>query len=257
MNRSLLYQIYEKVERRVAPTLKYSEYFYEEVLRETLGKDVSWLDVGCGYHVLALWREDEEKKLVQKARFVVGLDVDWPSLRRHRSIKNRVRGEVSALPFREDTFDLVTANMVVEHLERPEAQFCEIRRVLKPGGVFLFHTPNAYSYPTVFARMIPERWKAWLIQLLEGRSPEDVFTTHYRANTESQIRRLSQEAGLEVAKIRYIASSAKAAVILPVAVFELLWLRLLLTRPFQLLRTNLLVTLAKPSPSGLVPNWVQ
>ncbi len=196
---------------------------------------------------LIIWREEDEKKLVQMAGNVMGLDEDWPSLRKHRSIKNRVVGDIRALPFPEGTFDLVTANMVVEHLEKPEGPFSEIRRVLKPGGLFVFHTPNAYGYSTVFARMIPERLKTWLIQLLEGRPPEDVFKTHYRVNTESQIRQVSQRAGLDIDRVRYVASCAKFALILPLALFELFWIMLLLTHPFRSLRTNLLVTLVKPS----------
>ena len=247
MNRYQLYRIYEKMERRTAPTLRYSEYFYEDVLQQVLRESTSWLDLGCGHHVLALWRGEEEKKLVQTAGVVVGLDGNEPSLRKHRSITNRVRGQISTLPFKEDSFDVVTANMVVEHLERPKEEFCEIRRVLKPRGLFLFHTPNLYAYSTMCARMVPKRLKVALTEVLEGRPQEDVFETHYHANTESQIRQVSQEAGLEVVDVLYIASCAKLAVILPLAFLELLWIRLLLTRPLRSLRPILLVTLRKPS----------
>lgn len=247
MNRTALYRLYDKIERTICPGLKYSQYFYEDALKKGLGKGSAWLDLGCGHHVLPLWRGEQEKELVGQPRIAVGLDYDLRSLLQHRSLRNRVRGVINALPFREGAFDLVTANMVVEHLDSPDVQYREIFRTLKPGGVFIFHTPNAYGYTTISARVIPEGLKASLIKILDGRPSEDVFKTYYRSNTESQIRKLAQETGFEVVSIRYIASSAKFAVILPLAFLELFWIKLLLTRPFRSLRTNLVVTLGKPS----------
>ncbi len=247
MKRERLYAIYAKIERRITPGLRYSQYFYEDALRDSIRESSSWLDLGCGHRVLPVWREKEEQSLVRTAGFVVALDCDWPSLLKHRSIQNRVCGDISHLPFRDNTFDVVSANMVVEHLEKPEVQFREIHRVLKPGGIFIFHTPNASGYTTVAARMVPEFAKVGLIRVLDGRPARDVFKTHYRANTESQIRRVAQKSGLDVVKIRFIASSAKFAVIVPLAFLELFWIRLLLTDTFRRLRTNLIVLLQKPS----------
>jgi SAM-dependent methyltransferase len=44
------------------------------------------------------------------------------------------------LPFAAGSFDLVSANMVLEHLPAPEQVFQEIARVLAPGGKFVFLT---------------------------------------------------------------------------------------------------------------------
>ena len=247
MNRERLYDVYGRIERRITPGLRYSQYFYEDSLRDVLGDKSSWLDLGCGHRILPAWREKEERSLVEGVKYVVGLDYDWVSLLKHRSIKTRLRGDISRLPLRDNAFDVVSANMVVEHLENPAIQFREILRVLKPGGVFIFHTPNVYGYTTVSARLIPERVKPGLIKVLDGRPSEDVFRTHYRCNTESQICKLAGETGFCVKNIRYVASSAKFAVILPLAFLELFWIRLLLTRPFRRLRTNLIVTLEKPA----------
>lgn len=55
------------------------------------------------------------------------------------------------LPYPDNTFDIVYSRQVFEHVRHPEALLREIRRVLKPGGVFVgsvsqlepFHS---YSY---------------------------------------------------------------------------------------------------------------
>lgn len=177
----------------------------------------------------------------------MGLDYDWYGLSKHRSIRSRVQGDIARLPFPESSFDLVSANMVVEHLSSPNVQFAEIRRTLKPGGLFVFHTPNAYGYSTLAARLLPESLKAPLVGVLDGRPSEDVFKTFYRANTAAQIERVAKSVGLEVVQIRFVASTAKFAVVAPIALIELFLIRLLLTRPLRKLRTNLIVTLRKPS----------
>ncbi|MBF0625488.1 MAG: methyltransferase domain-containing protein [Magnetococcales bacterium] len=49
------------------------------------------------------------------------------------------------LPFAAASFDLVTASEVLEHLENPRALLREAARVLKPGGIAIFTTPNALN----------------------------------------------------------------------------------------------------------------
>lgn len=44
-------------------------------------------------------------------------------------------GDVYALDFADDTFDLVHAHQVLQHLDRPVDALREMRRVTKPGGV--------------------------------------------------------------------------------------------------------------------------
>jgi ubiquinone/menaquinone biosynthesis C-methylase UbiE len=43
-------------------------------------------------------------------------------------------GDAMHLPFCDDSFDLVTANMVLEHLEKPDRVFREIARSFRQVG---------------------------------------------------------------------------------------------------------------------------
>ncbi len=135
--------------------------------------------------------------------------------------------------------------MVVEHLDNPSTQFQEINRILRPKGVFVFHTPNAYGYGVVLSRFVPEFLKGKLIYLLEGRQEHDVFETHYKANTEAQIRELAGNHGFEVVEMDLIATDAIFAMVPPLAALELLWIKLLMTEPMRSLRTNMIVVLRK------------
>ncbi len=246
-SRKRLFQLYFRIQRLLAPNLKYSQALYEEVLEESCRGDYHWLDLGCGHHLLPPWREEEERRLVERCRRVVGLDYDMPSLQKHRSIRDRVRGDISRLPFRDDTFDLITSNMVFEHLAEPDRQLAEVHRVLKPGGLLIFHTPNLWGYTTIASRMIPEGMKDHVVRVLEGRSEDDIFPVHYRINSPRRIEALARQTGFEVEKVRLIVSSAQFAVIPPLAALELLWIRVLMLRPLAALRTNIIARLRKPS----------
>ena len=246
--RSTLYRIYWRLRKAIAPTLKYSQYLYEDVLKGYVNPNVIWLDLGCGHQILPSWRAEQEKNLVSTCAIIVGIDYDLPSLKKHPNLALRVKGDITRLPFSDDSFDLITANMVVEHLSDPETQFREISRVLKPNGVFIFHTPNASGYFTVLARMFPESLKGMLIQLLDGRRQEDVFPAYYRANKETVINRLAAVCGLQVIKIRMIATDAIFGLVPPIALFELVWIRLLMTERFKPLRTDIIAILQKISP---------
>ena len=237
--RARLFRAYHAMRAAIAPSLRYSQEIYEETLSPLI-PGARWLDLGCGHRVLPPWREVQEKELVKSSQCAVGLDYDLDSLRRHRSVSLRVRGELGRLPFPDGSVDVASANMVLEHLSDPVAVFREVHRVLAPGGKFIFHTPNDRGYATVAARLIPQRPKEWLAGLLENRPAADVFPTHYRANNVERLEALARAVGFEPVTIRLIATDAVFAVVPPLALIELLWLRLLLTRPLRRLRPNLI-----------------
>ena len=51
-----------------------------------------------------------------------------------------------ALPFHEETFDLIYSTNVLEHVQHPEKVFSESLRILKRGGFLQFVVPNYFSF---------------------------------------------------------------------------------------------------------------
>lgn len=49
-------------------------------------------------------------------------------------------GDAENLPFRDHSFDLVMSNLSLQWSNEPDKVFAEVRRVLKPGGLFMFTT---------------------------------------------------------------------------------------------------------------------
>lgn len=243
----LLQKIYGFSKQAIVPKLRYSQYIYEDVLREKVSGASDWLDLGCGHRLLPEWRLAEEKNLIAKAGSVVGLDYDLPSLVKHRTISTRVQGSAAELPFADNLFDTVTANMVVEHLDNPQVQFCEVHRVLKPGGLFIFHTPNEFGHFSMMRKMVPRFAVKKLSKILDGREAEDVFEVHYKANNQKAIEKLAAETGFETEKIKMVSSDAVFAVVPPLAVIELIWIKLLMANSLKSLRTNIIAVLKKKS----------
>jgi SAM-dependent methyltransferase len=140
--------------------------------------------------------------------------------------------------------------MVVEHLAKPERQFAEIARILKPGGRFLFHTPNGTGYPTLMARMFPDAIRSLGARLVEQRRGEDRFPTFYRANTPSQIDAIASKAGLVVEGLELLRSTATVPLIPPLATAELIFLRALGSRRLGWLRPNLIAILRRETTAS-------
>jgi SAM-dependent methyltransferase len=233
------------LQRFIVPNLRYAQIHFEEFVTARVSQAESWLDVGCGHQFLSAWRGTEEAALIGKVPLVVGVDYDFSSLVKHRSIHHLARADARQLPFPDATFDLVTANMVVEHLDDPVAQFAEISRVLRPGGRFLFHTPNVRSYFVMSVRLLPDSVKRFLARILEGRHESDVFPTRYLANHPADIAAVAGNSGLQVEALSLVSSSPIAGNVPPIAFFELLLLRQLERPSLAPFRSNILCSLRK------------
>ncbi len=188
--------------------LTHPQVLYGRTLQRYVYPGVRWLDVGCGYQVLPFWAlsEEAQRELVSSVGLLAGVDVD-KRIKDHPLLTYRIAGLGGALPFREQAFDLVTANMVIEHIEEPQKFLADVGRVLRPGGRFLLHTPNILFWLTFIAYLTPDAIKKPIIWRLEQRRAEDVFPTRYTMNTPWRIERLAQQAGFEVEEMNMAGSN--------------------------------------------------
>ncbi|MEP7288249.1 MAG: methyltransferase domain-containing protein [Chloroflexota bacterium] len=163
---------------------------YESLIRAHLKPDASVLDLGCG-------RGGVLEQLGDAVDHAFGFDPDFDSLREHRVPQlPRAVALSEHLPLRDNTIDIVTCSWVLEHLEQPAQVFAEIKRVLRPGGCFIFLTPNATSLVAWMNRTL-KPLQQMLVPRLYGRAESDTFPVRYRANTRSQIIALATQTGLQ------------------------------------------------------------
>lgn len=182
---------------------------YAELVRDYVNKSHGRvLDLGCGRGGLV-------EQLDYPVQHIVGLDPDWLSLVEHRLAPGlpRTAGLSAALPFQDNSFDVIFASWLLEHLETPAQDFGELARVLRPGGVFVFITPNGL-HPLSWLNYQLGRFTAVqgrLVERLYGRAEEDAFPTRYRANTRAQLERLAGGAGLRLVQLQAVADPTYVA----------------------------------------------
>jgi SAM-dependent methyltransferase len=69
------------------------------------------------------------------------MDADAVRFCRERGIADVRLLEEGRLPFPDESFDLVTALDVIEHIDDDDGMLREMRRVLRPGGIALITVP--------------------------------------------------------------------------------------------------------------------
>lgn len=153
------------------------------ILQEELGDSLAelrGLDVGCANGVIA-------NHLAGSCRSLFGVDPEY----RHFAIVPGEKcallaGDGVAIPFPDDSFDLVICAQVYEHAANPEAMVAEIARVLKHGGVVFFSGPNKYSviedhYGVPFLSWLPKAAADWIVRLM-GKGSQ--YEEHPRSLSE-------------------------------------------------------------------------
>ena len=241
--------LYNVTRRLLLPSLVNSQYAYRSVLAEMLRGlgGGSWLELGCGHDLLPAWMGDGPLALPVDGWRITGVDLDRQALARHQGLACRVHGNIERLPFKNGVFDLVTANMVIEHVEKPSDLFHEVARVLKPGGRFVVHTPNGHAYSTLAARFLPRAWLARMAHVLLDRDESDVYQTYYRANSGAELDALSRRAELIPENVRYVPSSPQMIRIPPLMAAEVAWARILAVPRFAHLRACIIADFRKPT----------
>ncbi len=181
-----------RLDHRLYPgvTDRWDDQRFREHVLDRLQPRHHLLDLGAGAGIVP---EMNFRGLAQR---VCGVDPDPRVVQNPNLDEGRVgRGE--ELPFDDASFDLVTADNVLEHLDDPVRVFSEVARVLRPGGRFLAKTPNRWHYMPLLARFTPLAFHRY-VNRIRGRACEDTFPTRYRANTPADLERSAARSGLRL-----------------------------------------------------------
>lgn len=109
---------------------------------------------------------------------ITGVDSNSDAIRycKEKEFYNMIEGTILNLPFEKDSFQLVLATDILEHVKDDSKAVKEIVRVLKPGGIALITVP---TFPSL-----------WGIQ--------DVAGQHYRRYKRKELMNLLRTNGLLV-----------------------------------------------------------
>ena len=174
---------------------------YALLVSEHLSPHTIWLDAGCGSRLLEEDLDPLEDWLATHCKSIFGMDL---GVTFNRNIKSLLRGSLYHMPFPNESLDLITCCMVVEHLDQPREAFIEIARCLRPGGAFVVMTPNLVNYAVfgnaVASKVMPEKLRLRIVHALDSRADEDIFPVRYKANTMHRLVHLLNTSGMQVHK---------------------------------------------------------
>jgi 2-polyprenyl-6-hydroxyphenyl methylase/3-demethylubiquinone-9 3-methyltransferase len=159
-------------------------------VRERCGEGARVLDVGCGGGFLSNY-------LAREGFEVSGIDASPESLlvATHHDETRSVcyqSGNALALPYATASFDAVCAMDFLEHVEAPGAVIKECSRVLRPGGVFFFHTFNRNP----LAWLVVIKGVEWFVK----NTPRDMHVLRLFIRPD-ELRSLCRDHQLDVTKL--------------------------------------------------------
>ncbi len=167
---------------------RYQKRFKALIERAAPGSaPVRVLDVGCADGRLLTWyREAVPGRTIE----TYGIDIGEEAVERakkagHIAVAGRFEVDTE-LP--DGTFDLIVASHVIEHVADPIQFATRAATLLKPGGLFMFATPNVDS---VDVRRFGRFWGGWH------------FPRHWTMYDAKTAQQLAERVGLAVEQVGY------------------------------------------------------
>lgn len=174
-----------------------------------LESSVRILDLGCSEGSLTV---SVGKTIGNTLLF--GVDLDSTALSEAKKTGlNVVCANLShALPFKDDAFDIVISNQVIEHLPKTDKFIKEVYRVTKPAGYSIISTPNLASWHNIlflvlgfqppFCTVSDEVYQLGSpLASLHGVKRSHVSHAHLRIFTALALRELCEYHGFCVEKV--------------------------------------------------------
>lgn len=179
------------------------------------------LELGCGIGALA-----SAVQTLTGAE-VHGVDASPSGVKAAKSagIKALVTDLNTPLPFKDNTFDLVYSDQLVEHIFRTDFLFSEAYRILKPGGRLVTITPNLTFWFNRFLFFfgiypmfleVSERKKTYGGGLFARMMNDTEAMGHIRVFTPSALAGMLKDAGFSVENVRGLPLSWKLPAIVKI-----------------------------------------
>ena len=170
-----------------------NDVLFLHMIEDVVRPDSRVLDAGAGAGNLFPYN------LKGRVKEIVGVDLD-PRVESNQRLDRGIVSELMSVPYDDDYFDVVFSRYVFEHIASPQAFLAEMCRILRPGGLLLFLTPNKWHYTSLVARLTPHAFHNWYNRF-RGREVDDTFPTLYKLNSAFDIKRELSRAGFEQKKL--------------------------------------------------------
>jgi 2-polyprenyl-3-methyl-5-hydroxy-6-metoxy-1,4-benzoquinol methylase len=166
---------------------------FHELIKKHLPAEKEILELGPGP------QNRTSDFLARNYAWVDGLDVDADAQRNPALRQLYLCTDEKPWPVASARYDAVVANYVLEHLPSPTSTAAEAHRVLRPGGLFIFRTPNLLHYVSMVSWLSPHWFHIAASNRLRRRPPgtHDPYPTFYRMNRPRTIMNIMRRVGFE------------------------------------------------------------
>jgi SAM-dependent methyltransferase len=217
---------------------------FHRLCREQIPHGSEILEIGSG-------PSNQSSEALSAIGSVTGLDID-PDVKNNKWLFKALVFDGREMPLADESFDACSSNFVLEHVEHPAEHFKEVARVLRPGGIYCFRTPNLFHYVSMGARLMPHSMHLMLANRLRSLDEDahDPYPTWFRSNTRGKLRRLCGMAGLETPSITMVEPEpsygrAHALLFYPMMAYERI---VNMSSALSGFRVTMLVVTRKPTP---------
>jgi ubiquinone/menaquinone biosynthesis C-methylase UbiE len=204
------------------PTLQYRHrYMLDMALNLTLPADARVLDIGCGpgEMVLDLARHDWRIWGIDIAAAMVDIAKEKVAQAKVHNEIHLATGDIEALDFEDQFFDLIICSGVVEYLPGDAKWMHEISRVLKPGGVLIINVTNRWALRKWTAPLLEPLKKSKLLhgtmnfvkERILGRGKLHHFPFRPRVHSPKAFDRYLEVNGYQKLEFRYFDFSVAVA----------------------------------------------
>ncbi|WP_437673365.1 class I SAM-dependent methyltransferase [Sorangium sp. So ce131] len=172
---------------------------YQGMVDEAVAPAKDVIHLGCG----PLWF-GKVATVPLDGKTIYAVDPDEQALARNPA-PHHIRAFGDAIPLPDGCVDVIAADHLLEHVEKPEALMREAHRLLRPGGRFVFTAPNLLSYTGLATHLTPYWFHKLYVDLLRSNSSKttkgDAYPTFFRMNTVWAVDRIAKETGFRVDKL--------------------------------------------------------
>lgn len=183
----------QKLRNRLFARVPRDRDAYHATIATHLRPTAEVLDVGCGKGHLNPFPWSD----YPGAR-IVGIDPDPEASQNSCIAEFHLLEDGKPWGMADRSADLVVCRYVLEHVEDPALFLSEVRRVLRPGGRFVFLTPSRYYPVMLVSHWLPHSLHQKILARTKKSAANDVFATFYRMNSKRDLRRLASENGFRI-----------------------------------------------------------
>ncbi len=125
----------------------FTESLYKKVFQPYINKNTKILELGCGSSTTSLY-------IAPKIKQFTGLDTSNEALSLSKlnakklNVKNAkfVKGDCFHIPFKDNSFDIVWSQGLLEHFDNPQGIMNEAIRTTKKNGYIITIVPATFSF---------------------------------------------------------------------------------------------------------------